>query len=99
MPEKTPMAPVPTAKHHFITAAISAAIVLVVLFLFWFTFKIIPAVFSGGSSFVATSLSSTFIPNEVTTTPTNTPVTNQTNTVQTATATVKPTNTAPVANY
>lgn len=97
MPEKTPMAPVPTVKHHFITAGISAGIVLVVLFLFWFTFKVIPSVFSNGSNFVATSLSATFIPGEATTTATA-PVTTQTNS-GTQTTTARPTYTAPSYNY
>jgi hypothetical protein len=91
MPDKTTTQPVqtaPTMKHHLITASISAGIVLVVIFLFWFTFKVIPSVFSGGANFVATSLSSTFVPAD-NTTKTNTPATTNTNpsTTQTAPAT------------
>ncbi len=54
--------PTPTVKHHFVTAAIAAGIILVVALFIWIPFKLIPALFSTGSNFVATSLSSTFIP-------------------------------------
>jgi len=67
MPEKTTpqtiqiQQPV-TVKHHFITAAITAGIILVIALFIWIPFKLIPAIFSSGSSYVATTLSSTFVP-------------------------------------
>ena len=67
MPEKiTPqtvqMQPTVTVKHHFITAAIAAGIILVIALFIWIPFKLIPAIFSSGSNYVATTLSSTFVP-------------------------------------
>ncbi len=67
MPDKTTpqtvnVVPTMTAKHHFITAAIAAGIILVIALFIWIPFKLIPALFSSGSNFVATTLSSTLIP-------------------------------------
>lgn len=101
MPEKTPVQP--TIKHHFIAGAIASGIVLVVIFLFWFTFKIIPAVFSNGSNFVATSLSSTFVPNQTATTTTTTSTTQTQETsatvANTSANTAKSTYSAPAVSY
>ena len=64
MPDKTTPQTVPTmtAKHHFITAAIAAGIILVIALFIWIPFKLIPALFSTGSNYVATTLSSTLVP-------------------------------------
>lgn len=75
MPDKTTpqtvnVVPTMTAKHHFITAAIAAGIILVIALFIWIPFKLIPALFSSGSNYVATTLSSTLIP--ATSTPTAT---------------------------
>lgn len=57
-------------KESFITAATAAVIVLFVILLVWIPLKLIPRLFSNGSSYIATSLTSTFIPNATTSTPT-----------------------------
>ncbi len=62
MPE--PAMPAPTIKHHFIAGSIAAGIILAALLVIWVFFKVIPSIFSGGASFVATTLTSTFIPGE-----------------------------------
>jgi len=68
MPEKTTPQPIQvveqpvTVKHHFITAAIAAGIILVIALFIWIPFKLIPALFSTGSNYVATTLSSTLVP-------------------------------------
>ena len=71
------------AKDSFGTALMSAGIVLVVLVLIWIPFKLIPAIFSGGTSFVSTTLSSLLVPGEST----STPVTKTTTTGNTTTYT------------
>ncbi len=93
MDDKT--TPQPTMKHHLITASISAGIVLGVLALLWFTFKVIPAVFSNGSNFVATSLSSTFIPDDKKATTTEKKTETKTDTTKTETTEKKPVYIAP----
>jgi hypothetical protein len=96
MPEQTISAP--TMKHHFIAGSIAAGIVLSILSIIWISFKIIPAVFSGGASFVATTLNSTFIPNGG---ETKTTEPAKKNNPTKSTSTSKPANTAPAAvqNY
>ncbi|MFA6430386.1 MAG: CARDB domain-containing protein [Candidatus Paceibacterota bacterium] len=69
-------------KESFSTAAIAALMLVIVFLLIWIPFKFIPGIFSKGTNYVATSLSSTFIPgeNKATTSPTknNTQPTNTT---------------------
>src|SRR5574344_469175 len=48
-------------KESFLNALMSAGIVLVVLFIIWIPFKLIPAIFGNGSNFVSTTLSSMFV--------------------------------------
>jgi hypothetical protein len=55
-------------KDSFGTALMSAGIILAVLLLLWIPFKLIPAVYSHGSNFVSTSLSSLFISGDATST-------------------------------
>ena len=55
-------------KESFGTALMSAGIVLVVLLIIWIPFKLIPAIFSNGSNFVSTTLSSMFIAGDATST-------------------------------
>jgi hypothetical protein len=59
------------AKESFGTALMSAGIVLAVLLLLWIPFKLIPAIYSHGSNFVSTSLSSLFISGDASSTPVN----------------------------
>ncbi len=61
-PAPEPTIPAPTIKHHFIAGSIAAGIILAVILLIWVTVKVVPAIFSGSASFVATTLNSTFIP-------------------------------------
>ena len=66
MPDKNTTQPMqqpaqPTIKHHFITAALTAGILLVIGLFIWIPFKLIPALFSSGSNFVATTLTSTLV--------------------------------------
>jgi len=56
------------AKETFGTALMSAGIVLVVLLIIWIPFKVIPAIYSNGTNFVATTLSSMLVPAAATTT-------------------------------
>jgi len=56
------------AKESFDTALMSAGIVLVVLFLLWIPFKLIPAIYSGGSNYISTTLSSFLISEDSTST-------------------------------
>ncbi len=78
------------AEEAFGTALMSAGIVLVVLFLLWIPLKLIPAIYSRGTNYVSTSLSSLFISGDATSTQqnitnTNTPVkTNSNPTVNTS---------------
>ena len=55
-------------KESFHIALMTAGIVLVVLLLIWIPFKVIPSIFSNGSNYVATTLSSLIVPSEATTT-------------------------------
>ena len=55
-------------KESFIVAVMAAGIVLVVILLVLIPLKLIPAVLSNGTKFVATTLTSTFIPSESTST-------------------------------
>jgi hypothetical protein len=55
-------------KESFHVALISAGIILAILLLVWVPFKLIPSIYSHGSNFVSTSLSSLFIPSESTST-------------------------------
>ena len=81
------------AKESFGTALMSAGIVLAVLLLLWIPFKLIPAIYSHGSNFVSTSLSSLFISGDASSTPVNT----NTNT-SAAVVTTNTANTNTVAN-
>jgi hypothetical protein len=56
------------AKESFHTALMSAGIVLAVLLLLWIPFKLIPSIYSHGSNFVSTTLSSLFISGDATST-------------------------------
>lgn len=56
-------------KESFVSSLMSTGIVLVVLLILWISFKGIPSLYSNGSNFVATTLSSLFIPEDVTLTP------------------------------
>lgn len=56
------------AKEHFITASMSAGMVLAVLLLLWVPFKLIPFMLGNGTNFVSTTLSSLFISGESTST-------------------------------
>jgi len=77
-------------KESFGTALMSAGIVLAVLLLLWIPFKIVPAIFSHGSNFVSTTLSSLFIPGDSTSTNIdNSQNTTTKETVQTINATVQ----------
>lgn len=55
-------------KESFLNALMSAGIVLVVLFIIWIPFKLIPAIFGNGSNFVSTTLSSMFVSGDATST-------------------------------
>ena len=57
-----PVLQAPTIKHHFVAGSIAAGIILALILIIWIFFKVIPAIFSSGTSFVATTLNSTFIP-------------------------------------
>ena len=89
-----PIAPVATVKNHFVAGAVAAGITLSVILLIWITFKVVPAIFSGGTSFVATTLNSTFIPgdNEASTSETSNKDSNKPASPSNKTA-------APVQNY
>jgi hypothetical protein len=50
--------------------AIIAGVIIAIILFIWIPFKVVPKLFSNGSSFIATTLSSTFIPNENTATTT-----------------------------
>ncbi len=103
MPEKiTPQtAPTMTVKHHFITAAIAAGIILVIALFIWIPFKLIPALFSTGSNYVATTLSSTLIPATSTATQNSNSATQPTQTKTANNSVPQNTNTyvAPAASY
>jgi len=80
------------AKESFGTALMSAGIVLVVLFILWIPLKVIPAIFSHGTNFVSTSLSSLFIEAEDDTNTNNSDSTDNTTTNSSSvTSTNKPT--------
>ncbi|MBU6370931.1 hypothetical protein KGQ74_02585 [Patescibacteria group bacterium] len=79
IPQTQSQAPVMTTKHHFITAAMAAGIILVLALLVWIPFKVLPALFSSGSNFVATTLSSTLVPATSTAQNSNTAQTSNTN--------------------
>jgi hypothetical protein len=64
------------AKDSFFTALMSAGIVLVVLLLIWLPLKILPVIYGNGTNFVATTLSSTFIPATTTSTTSGTATNN-----------------------
>jgi len=66
-------------KESFLNALMSAGIVLVVLFIIWIPFKLIPAIFGNGSNFVSTTLSSMFVSGDATSTVKETPVNNTKN--------------------
>src|SRR5574344_1600363 len=66
-------------KESFLNALMSAGIVLVVLFIIWIPFKLIPAIFGNGSNFVSTTLSSMFVSGEATSTQEQTTKTNTSN--------------------
>ena len=51
-------------KESFNTALVAVLILVVAFVIIWVPFKLIPNIFSRGTSYLATSLSSTFIPNE-----------------------------------
>lgn len=53
------------AKDSFLTALMSAGILLAVLLLLWIPFKVIPFMFGNGSNFVSTTLSSLFVPGQL----------------------------------
>ena len=55
-------------QESFQTALVAAFIVLMVILLLYIPFKIIPKIMTSGSSFVATTISSLFVPNEKETT-------------------------------
>ncbi len=61
----------PKIKESFATAWVAALMLAIVILLVWIPIKFLPKLFSKGSNYVATSLSSTFIPveNKATTTP------------------------------
>ncbi|MFH1454714.1 MAG: PKD domain-containing protein [bacterium] len=85
------------AQESFITALMSAGIVLLVLLFLWIPFKLVPAIYSNGTNLVSTSLSSLFISGDTTPTPKGTATkvninaTNNNQTVNTNT----PSNSAP----
>jgi len=89
-------------KESFITAAIAAILVLIVILLIWIPFKIIPKIYMNGSSYVASSLTSTFIPaaNNNTTISSDAP-TNDTNTsaINNTNTSVSTNNTVEISNY
>ena len=82
-------------KESFHIALMSAGIILVLFLLIWIPFKVIPSIFSNGSNYVATTLSSLIVPGEATsTTPVatnNKPVTNSNGTTNSAPAYSAPT--------
>ncbi|MFA5935104.1 MAG: CARDB domain-containing protein [Candidatus Paceibacterota bacterium] len=51
-------------KESFQTATVAAFIVIMVILLLYIPFKIIPKIMTNGTSFIATTISSFFIPNE-----------------------------------
>ncbi|MDD4803833.1 MAG: CARDB domain-containing protein [Candidatus Pacebacteria bacterium] len=51
-------------RESFQTAVVAAFIVLMVILLLYIPFKIIPKIMTSGTSFIATTISSLFIPNE-----------------------------------
>ncbi len=55
-------------KDNFGTALLSAGIIIAAFLIIWIPFKVIPSLFSSGSNYVATTLSSIVIPNEATST-------------------------------
>lgn len=61
----------PKIKESFSTAWIAALMLAIVILLVWIPIKFLPKIFSKSSNYVATTLSSTFIPgeNKTTTTP------------------------------
>jgi hypothetical protein len=68
-------------KESFHVAVTAAVLILVVVLLVWIPVRLIPRIFSSGSSYVATTLTSDFLPATTTTTKTDTnnkpaPVTN-----------------------
>lgn len=67
-------------KESFYTALTAVVLILVVVLLVWVPMKLIPRLFSSGSSYLATSLSSTFIPNATSTSSGQTGATNIYNT-------------------
>jgi len=62
-------------KESFFTALISACILVIIILIVWIPIKIIPKIFSNGANYVATTLSSNFIP-ATSTTANNTATTN-----------------------
>jgi len=56
------------SKGSFGTALLSAGIIIAVFLVIWIPFKVIPALFSSGSNYVATTLSSIVIPGGASTT-------------------------------
>lgn len=57
-------------KESFYTAFTAIVLILVIVLLVWVPLKLIPKLFSSGSNYIATSLTSTFIPNQATSTET-----------------------------
>jgi hypothetical protein len=51
-------------KESFSTALVAVFILVIAFVIIWVPFKLLPGIFSKGSNYVATSLSSTFIPGE-----------------------------------
>jgi len=71
-------------KESSFTAFVSIGIIIVIFLLIWIPFKVIPSIFSNGSNYVATTLSSLIIPNDATSTNSSNPTTkNTTNDSQT----------------